>query len=84
MDESLTRRSLVNLQVDLVSPVKWNKKAFQNLVVDEDTKELIIALVTNQLAVEKATDLMGGKGNGLIVLLHGLASTHFWKIDLRV
>ena len=62
---------LVELQVDRISPIKWNKQAFKSLVVEDDTKELMIALVTNQLAAEKATDLMSGKGNGLIVLLHG-------------
>jgi hypothetical protein len=49
-------------------------------VVDEDTKELVKALVTNQLANEKATDLMDGKGNGLVILLHGLVHTH--KLNL--
>lgn len=39
--------------------------------MDDDTKELVKALVTNQLAGEKATDLMAGKGNGLVILLHG-------------
>jgi len=36
-----------------------------------ETKELITALVTNQIAVERGTDLMSGKGNGLFILLHG-------------
>ena len=54
-----------------MSAVIWNKKAFDNLVVDIDTKELIQALVTNQLDMEKSTDLISGKGNGLIILLHG-------------
>jgi hypothetical protein len=44
---------------------------FESLVLDPDTKKLIKALVTNQIAVEQSTDLMSGKGNGLIVLLHG-------------
>lgn len=65
------KHSIVELQVKFISPVIWNKQAFERLVVEDDTKELIIALVTNQLVAEKATDLMGGKGNGLIVLLHG-------------
>jgi hypothetical protein len=51
--------------------VRWNKEAFESLVVDPPVKELITALVTNQLASEKATDLMEGKGTGLIILLHG-------------
>lgn len=38
---------------------------------DDNTKELIIALVTNKIEAEKSTDLMAGKGNGLIILLHG-------------
>jgi AAA+ superfamily predicted ATPase len=61
----------VDLEVDRITDVTWNKQAFENLVVDEDTKELIHALITNQLAAEKGTDLISGKGNGLIVLLHG-------------
>jgi hypothetical protein len=54
----------VELEVDRISEVEWNKEAFQSLVVDPPVKELITALVTNQLASEKATDLMDGKGTG--------------------
>lgn len=61
----------VNLQVALIEPVVWNKESFDSLVIDDDTKELIIALITNKLEAERATDLMTGKGNGLIILLHG-------------
>ena len=60
-----------DLEVDRIADVVWNKKAFETLVVDDDIKELIQALVTNQLATEKSTDLISGKGNGLIILLHG-------------
>ena len=38
-------------------------------------KELILALVTNQLASETNTDLIENKGNGLIMLLHGPPGT---------
>jgi hypothetical protein len=54
----------VDLQVEHIVPVVWNKEAFRSLVADKETKELITALVTNQLAAEKATDLMSGKGTG--------------------
>lgn len=40
-------------------------------MVDDETKELVQALVTNQIAAEKGTDLIESKGNGLIMLLHG-------------
>ena len=65
---------LVNLHAEHISPVVWNKEAFQSLVIDEDTKLLITALVTTQFGAEKSTDLMSGKGNGLIMLLHGYES----------
>jgi len=53
--------------------VRWNTEAFDSLVIDETTKELIRALVTNQIDAEKGTDMMSGKGNGLFILLHGYA-----------
>ena len=68
---SMQTKRWVSLKVACISPVVWNMQAFDSLVVDEDTKELVKALVTNQLTAEKATDLMEGKGNGLVILLHG-------------
>jgi len=68
--------NLVDLEVDRIVDISWNTAAFESLVIDEGTKELILALVTNQLAAEKATDLIGGKGNGLIMLLHGYIFLH--------
>lgn len=59
-------------------------QAFDSLVVDDDTKELVKALVTNQLAGEKATDLMTGKGNGLVILLHGFARKYFHSLKLKL
>ncbi|KIV87674.1 hypothetical protein PV11_03205 [Exophiala sideris] len=60
-----------DLEVDRISEVVWNVEAFQSLVIDRIAKDLIRALVSKQLAAEKATDLIVGKGNGLILLLHG-------------
>ena len=40
------------------------------LIIEKQKKELIRALVTNQIAAEEDTDLMSGKGNGLFILLH--------------
>jgi hypothetical protein len=63
--------NIASLEVSRISDVKWNKAAFDSLVVDKETKELISTLVTNQIDTEKSTDLMSGKGNGLFILLHG-------------
>lgn len=65
----------VDLQADQISEVSWNKNAFTSLVLDRKTKELIQALVSSQLAAEKSTDLISGKGNGLILLFHGYLYT---------
>ena len=64
-------RVTVNLEVDLIRNVEWNKQAFESLVVEEETKELVQALVTNRLEAERGTDMIDDKGNGLTILLHG-------------
>jgi SpoVK/Ycf46/Vps4 family AAA+-type ATPase len=63
------------LHVDWIDEIVWNKQAFQDLVVDEETKELVQALVTKQLVAQKSTGSISGKGDGLIVLLHGALGT---------
>ena len=59
------------LEVARIHDISWNKEAFESLVVESFTKTLIKALVMQQLEEEKGTDLIAGKGQGLIVLLHG-------------
>lgn len=68
---NFTEKAWVDLQLDYVTDINWNTKAFENLVTDEETKDLLEALVTKQLNAEASTDLIAGKGNGLIILLHG-------------
>ena len=59
------------LDADRTCDVCWNTEAFDNLVIDDTTKRLIKALVMQQLEADKGTDLIAGKGQGLIILLHG-------------
>lgn len=61
----------MDLEVDLMTDVKWNKKSFDSLVIDSKAKEMIQALVSHQIESEKGADLIHRKGNGLIILLHG-------------
>lgn len=68
---NLRRKKWFDLVADRIVDVTWNKGAFKSLVIDEKAGDLIRALVGNQLAAEKGTDLIMGKGNGLILLLHG-------------
>ncbi|KAK0609206.1 ATP-dependent zinc metalloprotease FtsH [Lasiodiplodia hormozganensis] len=61
----------VDLQVDNISEVKWDKRSFDNLAIAEENKKIIKALVLNKIERDKATDVVPGKGNGLVILLHG-------------
>jgi hypothetical protein len=59
-----------------MGPVPWNKKAFERLVLDKETKDLLRALVDVRMSdSKKMDDLVAGKGNGLIMLLHGSPGT---------
>lgn len=55
--------------VSHISPIDFRKDAFDQLVLDEDKKELVRALVTN--GVTGFQDIISGKGGGCIFLLHG-------------
>ncbi|KAJ4305544.1 hypothetical protein N0V90_001075 [Kalmusia sp. IMI 367209] len=68
---NLRTKKWLDLNVDQIHPVVWNQGAFDSLVLDRKTKELITALVSKQISSAKSTDVIAGKGNGLILLLHG-------------
>ncbi|KAJ0336245.1 hypothetical protein COL922a_008207 [Colletotrichum nupharicola] len=67
----MQKKEWVNMDVEFIIDVKWNDQAFEHLVIDMETKELVKAVVTTQLRAEENTDLIHGKGNGLFILLHG-------------
>jgi SpoVK/Ycf46/Vps4 family AAA+-type ATPase len=57
-----------------IRDIQWNKEAFNlRLVLKEEKKELIRALISVHIGQKNAlkTDFMDGKGDGLIILLHG-------------
>lgn len=68
---NLRLKAWQDLQVDQIHLVIWDKQAFEYLVIDSETKELIEALVTTKVETDQGTDMIQGKGNGLIILLHG-------------
>lgn len=57
------------ITVDQLSPIQFNTQAFDMLVLDPDLKHTIKALVSN--AGTAFTDIITGKGGGIISLLHG-------------
>ncbi|KAF6788775.1 AAA family ATPase [Colletotrichum sojae] len=68
---NLKTKKWVDLSIDRFAEVQWNTGAFQSLVLHGKTKRLIQALISNQIEAELATDIISGKGNGIIMLLHG-------------
>ncbi|KAL8376073.1 hypothetical protein RB595_007270 [Gaeumannomyces hyphopodioides] len=71
----ISQKKWVKLCVENCHAVSWNTKAFDRLVLDPKTKEMIRALVEVQMKATKMEDVITGKGNGLIVLLHGSPGT---------
>ena len=65
-------RTIEVIRVDCMTDVTWNKDAFKRLVLPDETKELIQAAVTaHGQNISAAPDIIAGKGEGLLILLHG-------------
>ncbi|KAH0565969.1 hypothetical protein GP486_000637 [Trichoglossum hirsutum] len=63
------------LLAEYITPISWNKMAFDRLVLKPEAKELIQALVIVHISSKQSADMIEGKGNGLIILLHGPPGT---------
>lgn len=69
------------LIIDNIRPVNWNKEAFDRLVLLSKIKDMVKSLVLVRASSRdpkdlqtlntRRDDLIAGKGNGLIMLLHG-------------
>ncbi|KAF8859308.1 hypothetical protein BDZ45DRAFT_742549 [Acephala macrosclerotiorum] len=68
---NLQAKKWVQVSVELISNVQWNKEAFDRLVMNPRKKELAKALVMIHNTTDQSADIMEGKGNRLIVLLPG-------------
>jgi SpoVK/Ycf46/Vps4 family AAA+-type ATPase len=73
----LTLTQSVDLSLSRIKDVSWDKAAFKKLVMNEEKKELLEALVVAQTSrnQSRVPDVIEGKGNGLILLLHGPPGT---------
>ncbi|KAK4245454.1 Fidgetin-like protein 1 [Corynascus novoguineensis] len=78
----LKEKKWVHLHINNISPVTWNKEAFDRLVLPPRIKNMVRALVLVRKRKDaepvealkpklKRSDLVRGKGGGLIMLLHG-------------
>ncbi|KAH7063658.1 P-loop containing nucleoside triphosphate hydrolase protein [Macrophomina phaseolina] len=68
----LKTKAWVDLYIDLANPVPWNHDAFDRLVLPGRYKEMILAFVESQATNRDVfDDVIEGKGQGIIMLLHG-------------
>ncbi|KKY30431.1 putative aaa family [Diaporthe ampelina] len=69
---SLKRKEWLEFYVEQVDEIKWNRDAFEKLVLPDDQKELIMAFSESQLdGGDTFDDVISGKGRGIICLLSG-------------
>ncbi|KAI1419950.1 P-loop containing nucleoside triphosphate hydrolase protein [Xylaria sp. FL1777] len=69
---SFTAKKFLEFFVDNISPIQWNKQCFDDLVLDPNTKKTVQALVSmHSKERESMDDIVDGKGQGLVCVLHG-------------
>lgn len=80
----LLEKEWISLPVASIRPIDWHKQPFDDLVLPEETKRLVRAMVTVRASSIKMKrekllrtnfDIVPGKGNGLIMLFHGSPGT---------
>ncbi|EPE10912.1 aaa family atpase [Ophiostoma piceae UAMH 11346] len=63
--------------VSSVKEIQWNHNAYESLVLEPKTKDIVKALVESHKyhAAESIDDVIQGKGKGLVAVLHGPPGT---------
>ncbi|KAJ5905492.1 uncharacterized protein N7473_002408 [Penicillium subrubescens] len=67
---SFTAKAWGHVLVDGLSPINFQDQAFDHLVLKQERKDLIRAVVRHRTALQ-TPDVIGGKQGGQIFLLHG-------------
>ena len=62
-----------------ISDIRWNEDAFDSLIIPDDQKTVVRALVESHAWEAKCNidDVIRGKGRGLVAVLHGVSLTHY-------
>ncbi|KAH8648577.1 P-loop containing nucleoside triphosphate hydrolase protein [Xylariales sp. PMI_506] len=75
---AFTHKRFLEFFVDKISDIEWNTKCFDQLVLDPTPKRTVQALVsmhaqrsTAGTTAEAFDDIVKGKGQGLVMVLHG-------------
>jgi len=66
----------MNFLVEYIEPLRLDDSAYDDLVLEQDQKELILSFARQQEThVKEMNDIISGKGEGLVVLLSGPPGT---------
>ncbi|KAI0192808.1 P-loop containing nucleoside triphosphate hydrolase protein [Astrocystis sublimbata] len=68
---SIDKKEWCRFLVDHLRPVQWKPDAWERLILEEEQKLVLQALVTSHSYPENARDQPEQKGKGLVILLHG-------------
>ncbi|KAF3006106.1 hypothetical protein E8E14_000644 [Neopestalotiopsis sp. 37M] len=73
---AFTNKRFLEFFVDQLSPIEWNTDCFNQLVLDAEPKRTVKALVSmharrSRNDFQTFDDIIKGKGQGLILVLHG-------------
>lgn len=68
---SLSRKDWCRFFVDSTKDVKWKQNVWETLILSDEQKRVLQALVTSHSFPENARDQPEQKGKGLVILLHG-------------
>lgn len=74
---AFAEKQWLEFKVANVTEIRWNDQAWDSLVLEPATKDLIKALVTSRRNNSSKTidDVIQGKGKGLVTVLHGAPGT---------
>ncbi|KAM5354213.1 hypothetical protein ACJ41O_000863 [Fusarium nematophilum] len=74
---AFSEKQWLEFTVSGLNDIKWNEKAWESLVLEDGTKDLIKALVESRKyhAANTIDDVIQGKGKGLVTVLHGPPGT---------
>lgn len=62
----------MHFEIDSIRDIQWNDSAFNNLVLPEGYKKLLLAFAKSQRASSQVfDDVVRGKGRGIVMLLNG-------------
>ena len=71
---SFTEKKFMDFFVDKLSPIEWNDRCFEQLVLPANQKDTVQALVAEHTTAPSSgafDDIVKNKGRGLILVLHG-------------